>query len=331
MHLPKFEHQRPATLREAAQLLKEYGSRAQIAAGGTDLYPRMKYGLLRPEVLISLKGLSAESPVTVREGELHLDAFMSLADVVRSPEVLERTPLLAEAALNVASNQIRHMATLGGNLCLEPRCTYYNQSHTYQYVEPCFKRGGERCYLIPKGRKCQAVFMADTVPALICLDAKIEIQSYTKARQLAVADLYTGDPLSPFALSGGELVGRVIIPEAAANRGSGFTKFSLRGGMEFGAVNVAVVLDGTDEGRTCHNARITVGSVSSKPVRAVKAEKALNGKKTSEALLREVAKKIATEVRPVMHHGYSVPFLRACLEVQAYRTLARAVEKMSMK
>jgi CO/xanthine dehydrogenase FAD-binding subunit len=101
--------------------------------------------------------------------------------------------------------------------------------------------------------------------------------------------------------------------------------------MEFGAVNVAVVLDGTDEGRTCHNARITVGSVSSKPVRAVKAEKALNGEKTSEDLLREVAKKIATEVRPVMHHGYSVPFLRACLEVQAYRTLARAVEKMSMK
>jgi CO/xanthine dehydrogenase FAD-binding subunit len=116
MHLPKFEHQRPATLKEAAQLLKEYGSRAQIAAGGTDLYPRMKYGLLRPDVVISLRGLSAESPVTVGEGELHLDAFMSLADVVRSPEVLQRAPLWAEAAMNVASNQIRHMATLGGNL-----------------------------------------------------------------------------------------------------------------------------------------------------------------------------------------------------------------------
>jgi CO/xanthine dehydrogenase FAD-binding subunit len=162
MHLPKFEHRRPATLKEAAQLLKEYGSRAQIAAGGTDLYPRMKYGLLRPDVVISLRGLSAESPVTVGEGELHLDAFMCLADLVRSPEVLQRAPLLAEAAMNVACNQIRHMATLGGNLCLETRCTYYNQSHTYQYVEPCFKRDGDRCYLIPKGRKCQAVFMADT-------------------------------------------------------------------------------------------------------------------------------------------------------------------------
>ena len=324
MHLPKFEHQRPATVKEATQLLKEYGSRARMVAGGTDLYPRMKYGLLRPELIISLKGLSSESTAKVGEGELHLDAFMSLADVARSPEVLQKAPLLAEAALNVASNQIRHMATLGGSLCLETRCTYYNQSHTYQYVEPCFKRDGDRCYLIPKGRKCQAVFMADTVPALICLDAKVEIQSHTKSRQLALADLYTGDPLSAIALSEGELVSRVIIPDATPNRGSGFTKFSLRGGMEFGALSVAVVLDGEDDGSTCNKARIAVGSVSAKPVRVVKAETAMSGEMLSDNLLRDVAKKIATEVRPVMHHGYSVPFLRACLEVQAYRTLAKA-------
>ena len=329
MHLPKFEHQCPATVKEAAELLKEYGSRARIVAGGTDLYPRMKYGLLRPELVISLKGLPVDPPAAVGEGELQLDAFMSLADVVRSPEVLERAPLLAEAALNVASNQIRHMATLGGNLCLETRCTYYNQSHTYQYVEPCFKRDGDRCYLIPKGRKCQAVFMADTVPALICLDAKVEVQSHSKARQLPVADLYTGDPLSPIALSEGDLVSKVIIPGSAPNRGSGFTKFSLRGGMEFGAVTVAVLLDGTDGGGTCHKARIAVGSVSAKPVRAVKAETALNGEKPSDGLLKEVAKKIATEVRPVMHHGYSVPYLRACLEVQAYRTLTKAAARWS--
>ncbi|NIR12908.1 MAG: hypothetical protein GWN86_02705, partial [Desulfobacterales bacterium] len=80
-------------MKETVELLKEYGSRAQIVAGGTDLYPRMKYGLLRPEVVISLKGLSAESQAKVLEGKLHLDAFMSLADVVRSPEVLERAPL----------------------------------------------------------------------------------------------------------------------------------------------------------------------------------------------------------------------------------------------
>lgn len=329
MHLPKFEHQRPPTMQEAVQLLKEYGSRAQIVAGGTDLYPRMKYGLLRPEVVISLKGVPVKPPTTGGDGELHLDGLMVLADVVRSPVVLEKAPLLAEAAQHVASNEIRHMATLGGNLCLETRCTYYNQSHTYQYVEPCFKRNGERCYLIPKGKKCQAVFMADTVPALICLDAKVEIQSDTNSRQLPVAEFYTGDPLSPIALSEGELVSTVIIPNAGPYRGTGFTKFSLRGGMEFGAVTVAALLDRADDGTTCRTARIAVGSVSARPVRAVKAEAALTGEELSEEFLWEVAKKVATEVRPAMHHGYSVPFLRACLEVQAYRTLTKATGGMS--
>ena len=329
MHLPKFEHHRPATVEEVVQLLKEYGSRAQIVAGGTDLYPRMKYNLLRPEVIISLKGVPVKSPTTGGEGELHLDAFVTLADVVRSPVILERAPLLAEAAQHVGSHQIRHMATLGGNLCLETRCTYYNQSHAYQYVDPCFKRHGDRCYLLPKGKKCQAVFTADTVPALICLDAKVEIQSDTKSRQHPVQELYTGDPLSPIALSEGELVSAVIVPNSTPMRGSGFVKFSLRGGMEFGALTVAVVLDMTDDGTTCERACVAVGSVSAKPVRAVKAEKALMGEKPSEKLIREVAKKVATEVRPVMHHGYSAPFLRECLEIQALRTLTLATGRIN--
>jgi 4-hydroxybenzoyl-CoA reductase beta subunit len=328
MHLPKFEHQRPKSVEEALQLIKEYGSRAQIVAGGTDLYTRMKYGLLRPEAIISLKGVPVKSPAEAGEGGLHLDGLMPLAGVVRSPLILEKAPLLAEAARSVASNQIRHMATLGGNLCLETRCTYYNQSHAYQYVEPCFKRNGDRCYLIPKGKKCQAVFMADTVPALICLDAEVEIQKDTKSRQVPVEAFYTGDPLSPIALSEGELVCGVIIPDSAPIRGSGFTKFSLRGGMEFGAVTVAALLDVADDGKTCNRARIGVGSVSAKPVRAVKAEKALTGEKLSEKLIRAVAKKVGSEVRPVMHHGYSVPFLRECLEVQAYRTLTKAAGRI---
>jgi len=293
MHFPKFEYQRPTSVEEAVQMLKEYGSRAHLVAGGTDLYPRMKYNLVRPEVVISLKGVPVKPPA-IEGGGLHVDALMTLVDVARSQVILERIPLLAEAALNVGSNQIRHMGTLGGNLCLENRCTYYNQSHTFQYVEPCFKRDGDRCYLIPKGKKCQAVFMADTVPALICMDAKVEIQSETKSRQLPVEELYTGDPLSPLALSEGEIVSGVIIPNSASIHGSGFIKFSLRGGMEFGAVTVAVLLHAADDGRTCDSARIVVGSVAARPVRTLKAETTLAGQELSDKLLREVAKKVAT-------------------------------------
>jgi CO/xanthine dehydrogenase FAD-binding subunit len=327
MHLPKFEHLYPASIKEAARLLKKYGSNARLAAGGTDLFPRMKHGLTQPEVVVSLKSLSIDSPRVTKGGKLHLNALMPLADVARLAAVRERAPLLAEAIMAVGSNQIRHMGTLGGNICLENRCSYYNQSHTFQFVEPCFKRNGSRCYLIPKGKKCVAVFQADTVPALICLDSKVEIIAADNSRQLHLEKLYTGDALEPLALSQDEIVSKVIIPKPEPVRGTAFSKFSLRGGMEFAALTVAVRLDLADKSGSCGAACITVGAVSTGPVRARKAEKAMAGEPLSDKLFQKVAAIVASEIHPVMHHGYSIPFLRECLKTQTYRTLVLGAER----
>jgi 4-hydroxybenzoyl-CoA reductase subunit beta len=326
MHLPKFEHFYPASIKEAARLLKQHGSNARLAAGGTDLFPRMKLGLTQPEVVVSLKGLSIDSPIVAKGNKLHLNALMPLADIARTAEVRARVPLLAEAIGSVGSNQIRHMGTLGGNICLENRCSYYNQSHTFQFVEPCFKRNGSRCYLIPKAKKCVAVFQADTVPALICLDAKVEITAADNSRQLLLEKLYTGDALKPLALSQDEIIDRVIIPQPETGRGTAFSKFSLRGGLEFAALTVAVRLDMADKDDSCAAARITVGAVSAGPVRARKAEKAVSGEPLSDKLFEEIAGIVASEIHPVMHHGYSIPFLKECLKTQTYRTLVRAAE-----
>jgi CO/xanthine dehydrogenase FAD-binding subunit len=279
MLLPKFEHLCPTSIEEAAQLLGRHGANARLAAGGTDLYPRMKQGLTCPEVVISLKGLNIDSPRISRKGDLHINALLPLADIVRSPEVLEKAPMLTEAITSVGSNQIRHMGTLGGNICLENRCTYYNQSHSFQFVEPCFKRGGDRCYLLPKGKKCLAVFSADTVPVLICLDAKVEIVAEEGSRQLPVEKLYTGDALKPLALSQNEIISEVIIANPQTVRGTAFTKFSLRGGVEFAGLTVAVCLEMANGACICAAARITAGAVSSGPVRAIEAEKAMAGVK----------------------------------------------------
>jgi len=327
MHLPRFEHICPASIEEAAQLLGMHGANARLSAGGTDLFPRMKQGLTRPEVVISLKGLAIDPPRVSRKGDLYINALMPLADIARSPAVLEKAPMLAEAIASVGSNQIRHMATLGGNICLENRCAYYNQSHSFQFVEPCFKRTGDRCYLIPKGKKCVAVFTADTVPALICLDAKVEIFAADNSRQLPVEKLYTGNALRPLALSQDEIVSAVIIANPETVRGSAFTKFSLRGGVEFAGVSIAVCLEIANGASTCEAACITAGAVSAGPVRAIKAEKAMAGETLSDKLFHNIAEMVAGEIRPVMHHGYSVPFLRECLKVQAYRTLAMAAKR----
>jgi 4-hydroxybenzoyl-CoA reductase beta subunit len=327
MHLPKFEHLCPASIEEAAHLLDRHGANARLAAGGTDLFPRMKQGLTRPEVVISLKGLNIDPPRVNRKGELHINALMPLADIARSPEVLEKAPLLAEAITAVGSNQIRHMGTLGGNICLENRCTYYNQSHSFQFVDPCFKRSGDRCYLIPKGKKCVAVFSADTVPALICLDAKVEIIASDNSRQLPVEKLYTGNALQPLVLSQDEIISEVIIANPKTVRGAAFNKFSIRGGVEFAGLTVAVCLEMANGAGTCAAARITAGAVSAGPVRAIKAEKAMTGETLSDTLFQKIAEMVAGEIRPVMHHGYSAPFLRECLKVQTYRTLVLGAER----
>ena len=331
MHLPKFEHLYPPSIKEAARLLKKHGSNARLAAGGTDLFPRMKHGLTQPGIVVSLKGLSldcADSSGVTEGSELHLNALVPLADVARLAAVRESAPLLAEAIVSVGSNQIRHMGTLGGNICLANRCSYYNQSHTFQFVEPCYKRNGSRCYLIPKGKKCVAVFQADTVPALICLDSKVEITAADNSRQLLLEKLYTGDALKPLALSQDEVIGKVIIPKPEPLRGTAFSKFSLRGGVEFAALTVAVCLDMADKGDSCAAARITVGSLAAGPVKARKAEKAMAGEPLSDKLIEEIAAIVAGEVHPVLHHGYSIPFLKACLKTQTYRTLVLAAERV---
>ena len=327
MHLTRFKHLRPAGIEEAAQMLHDYGPRARLVAGGTDLFPRIKLNLTRPEVVVSLKGLSPIESHVRRNGNLHIHALTPLADIACSSAVLKNAPLLAEAALSVGSNQIRHMGTLGGNICLENRCSYYNQSHTFQFVEPCFKRHGDRCYLVPKGKKCLAVFMADTVPALICLNAKVQIVSPGNVRQTPVEKLFSGDALQPLSLSHDEIVSDVIIPSPDATRGTAFSKFSLRGGMEFAAFSVAVLLDMVDDSDTCAAARIAVGSVATKPMRSVKAESAGSGRQISDKFVQEIAHMAAAEIKPIMHHGYSVPYLKECLSIQIYRTLSLGAKR----
>ncbi len=327
MHLPRFKYLRMSSRMEAAGLLKEYGSHARLVAGGTDLYARMKYGIVRPEIVISLKDVAVKNPELDEGGNLHIDPLMTMAEVNRSPLIRRKFPLLADAASRVASGQVRNMATLGGNICLENRCLYYNQSHTFQFVEPCFKRGGQCCYHFPNGRKCFAVFVADTVPALISLGAIITLTDGEDIRSLPLEELYAGDALRPLDLNEGEILAEILLPAQKPDCGMAFAKFSLRGGVEFAALNLAVVLVMESAGRICAGARLTVAAVSPGPVRLHKAEAALQGQAPTSDLLQDIAHIAAKEVIPLPHHGYSAVYLKKCLEVQVRRLLEEAFAK----
>jgi len=327
MHLPSFTHLSPESRAEAARLLAAHGPEAALVSGGTDLFPRMKYRLLTPRVLVSLSGITPTMPVLGEDGVLALDALTTLSRIARSPIVRKAAPLLAEAALTVASGQVRNAATLGGNLCLECRCLYYNQSHEFQFVEPCIKRGGGICYFAPKGNKCWAVFAADTVPALLVLDASLQVvDGAGRQRVLKLGELYTGDAKNPLNLGPAEILEKVLIPAVSKNERHAFRKFSRRKGIEFAGLTVAAALMVGEDAKTCLGARIAVGSVAGGPIRAKNAEEELLGKDLSDlGTLRAAGAAVAGEIRPFAHHGYPASHLRHCLEVEAGRALNDAM------
>jgi CO/xanthine dehydrogenase FAD-binding subunit len=289
----------------------------------------MKYRVTVPEFVVSLKQLSVHPPSIDDEGALRISALTSLREVVRSRTVAERAPILSEAAHTVGSVQIRSMGTLGGNLCLETRCLYYNQGHEFQYVEPCFKRGGDRCYLVPKGRRCWAVFMGDTVPALVARDARVEVASSSGPRTIPLEELYTNDSLSPISLLPVEILCTVVIPVAAGKRGEAFVKSSVRGGLDFAIVSAAAVLETEDSG-TCSRASLVLGSVGARPLRAAQAEAQLRGRVITKELIREAARLAATEIRPVMHHERDASYLRHSVGVAAEDALSLAFDRLSV-
>jgi CO/xanthine dehydrogenase FAD-binding subunit len=237
--------------------------------------------------------------------------------------------MIAESARVVGSNQVREMGTLAGNLCQDTRCLQLNQKHDYQFKEDCFKRGGECCYPFPNNRPgvCWSVHMSDVAPALIALDAELETVRGAGGRRLAVEDLFSGDGMSPLSLEADEIVGAVIVPQAPANSGWGYHKASRRGGFEYGMAVIAAVLSLEPSQRTCAGARIVIGAVRERPVRAREAERMLIGGALDDALIASVVTAAIEETKPLPHHGFTRSYLIDNIRVYLRRTLARAIER----
>ena len=330
MYLPKFTLESPRTIEEAVSLMNT-GQDTTLLSGGTDLFPRMKYKLCTPDVLVGLKSLPNKSPQIDNKGNLVLDANMSLTSITRSAKVLEQAPLLALAAQKVATREIRNMGTLAGNICQEVRCLYLNQSHTFQFIDPCIKRGGEICYFVPKGKKCWAVFMSDVAPALCCLNASVVIADLDGEHQISIMDLYTNDALNPFSLQPGQIITKIIIPGSVNTSGSGFAKFTVRETIEFAVVNVGAYIEAEKDLTTCKQVKIAVGAISERPQRAPEAEAWMIGRGLTKENVDTMTQKIAGSLTVIPHHGYSKRYLTECLKTQLKQALNDAVKMCTDK
>ncbi len=323
MRLPTFEHLQPESLDEALELVARHGERAKIIAGGTDLLVSMKLGLLTPDYLVNLKEIPDLDFISDEDG-LRIGALTRLAALNESEAVQTDYPILAQAAGLVAAPPLQQMGTLGGNLCLNTRCFYYNQSIFWRDARPrCYKTGGDTCYVVQGGNRCFATYQADMAPALLALEAGVKIAKKGAERVMPLADLYTGKGKRPLALEPGEVLVEVQVPAAAAKWSGHYEKLRYRGAMDFPLLGVAAVVakDGTE---TCSKANVVLTAVGTGPIMVEGASEILEEQRINEELVAQAADAAYEVARPVDNIGSNASYRRKMVRVLTRRAIRNA-------
>lgn len=322
--MPKFERLDPHSLSEACALLAQHGREACLLSGGTDLLVALKLRSVTPRYLVNLKSVPRLAGISAGDDTISFGPLVPLSAVVGSPLVGEILPALAQAAGRAASPQLRNTGTLGGNVCLDNRCTYYNQSEMWRRNwERCFKYGGNKCYVVKGGKQCYALASADTVPALLALDASLRLVSTQGERIVPLAQFYTGKGDVPTTLQTGEILAEIRVPKPPQGSTSAFLKLARRSSIDFPLLNAAVWL--RQEGNTCRDVRIGLSAVGPAPLRAKGAEDLLRGQVLTSEVVQAAATKASREARPISAIGTTVAYRRRMIEVLTQRVLDQLV------
>jgi 4-hydroxybenzoyl-CoA reductase subunit beta len=320
MHaLPAFDLRRPATLDEAAALLAASPG-ARVIAGGTDLLPNLRRGLEAPLLLIDISALRGGSAIELEDdGGMVLGAGVTLGAIATDALVAQRLPALGEAARSAAAPTHRSAATLGGNLCQDTRCVYYNQSEWWRASNDwCLKRGGDTCHVAPQGHRCHAAYSGDLAPVLLALDAHVELQSASGVRWLPLAQLYRDDGAAHLALEPGELLACVRVPSPTAGQASGYRKSRVRGAIDFPLAGVAIAVK-LAAGRIA-SLRVGLTGTNSHPLLLAGTE-AFVGRAVDEELLRQLGKLVQQQVSPMRSTVTASNYRRQVAAVMAQRLL----------
>ena len=263
MQLPPFEYIRPESLAEGLQALAEHGDKIAIMSGGSDLLINMKFRLDGPEYLLSLNGLPELQLIEeLDDGSLRIGAGCKLTELANNALIKERYPALQAAIFSVGSRHVRNMGTIGGNICLDTRCWYTNQSETWRDTrDGCFKTDSEQCHVIKTTTKCHALSSTDSGPMLIALDASVVLASQAGERVVPVREFYQDDGLDHTVLEPGEVLVAVIVPPPRGR--AVFAKLAQREGLDFAAGSFAAAVSGSNE--KLDSVCLVMGSVAPEP------------------------------------------------------------------
>ncbi len=323
LRLHPFEYHRPARLADALELLSAHGADAMPIAGGTDLVPNMKHRLFTPSHLVSLRRVEElHGIVEGEDGELRIGAAVSLDDVAKSPRVRGGWPMLAEACAQISSPQLRRSGTLGGNVCLDTRCTYYNQTWFWRKsLGFCLKKDGDVCHVVKRGTRCVAAHSADGATALCALGARLEIAAPGGSRRtVAIEEFFTSDGVWNRRMEPGEILVAILLPPLPAGARAAFRKLRVRRSIDFPLANLAVVavLDGAE---SVTSLRAFASGLGSYPRKIGKVEEIAVGRPLDEAAIEAVSEQAFRQCHPLDNIIVDPEWRRAMIPVMTRRAL----------
>jgi 4-hydroxybenzoyl-CoA reductase subunit beta len=331
MSLPVFKLLRPRDMREAVGYLARHGGEMRVLAGGTDLLPSMKQKLFTPAYVMDIRVIEELQGIRVVPGSgVEIGALTTLSAIEDSELIRREYRVLHEAVSTVASPILRNMGTIGGNICLDTRCVWYNQSLQWRRsCGFCIKKDGNLCHVAPGGSRCWAAFSGDTPPALLCLNAEIEIAGPKGFRRLPLRDFYTNIGDAHLKLDTNEMLTRVFLPEASSGWHGSYLKLRIRGSIDYPLAGVAVAFK--KNGGPIEAARVAITAVNPAPLLVAAAEHALIGKQADEHTAAVVGELAAKTAKPLTTSALTPEYRREMVRVFAKRAVLAAAKSTSLQ
>ena len=318
LRLPPFEYRRPTRLEEAGSILADRGPSARLVAGGTDLWPNMKRRHQRAETVVSLMAIPELGSISTHRdsSEITIGATASLSSVQQDRAIRSQFPALARAIASISSPPLRNMGTLGGNLCVDTRCTYYNQTEGWRRsIDYCMKEEGTVCWVAPSSPRCWAHTASDSAPMLAALGASVQLVSRESRRTVPVAELFQDDGIDYLAKRREEILAEIVLPgdSSVAECRSSFWKLRRRGAIDFAVLSVAAAIwfDNRDH---VARAAIYLGAVASYPVPLPGLDDLLLGRELTDDIIEEVAVAARRVATPMDNTDFKTQWRGAMVE-----------------
>jgi len=319
LRLPSFDYHEPRTLSEALSLKRDAGASAMYVAGGTDLFPNMKRRHQDPTVVISLMRIERLHDVENQDGVTSIGACRTLTQVVHDNVIQRNYPAVAQAASLVSTPLLRNMGTLGGNLCLDTRCNYYNQGYEWRKaIDFCMKKAGQICWVAPGSPRCWAVQSSDLAPLMVAIDAQYELVGPEGRRTVPAGALYRDDGIAYLSKQPEEILTRVHLPKVNGWDAT-YWKLRRRGSFDFPVMGVAAWVSW--DGNQVTSARVVLGAVASHPQVVPEAAAAIVGSTLDDAAVNAAAHAAFRPSKPMDNTDYTLAWRKEMTRQYVKRAL----------